>query len=221
MEPEQLPSGYWKETYRRHLLGLGRFLEKRSQSIQGENFVYLAGMIARWLDKDYKDDSESFLVENPEEIDRVIRRHSPYIGQNAPVVTISKLNAEFFTITIAKKEKSIFRQIELRTPGRFFKIASTYSYYAGNRTHAEIFAFFAQKIDGIAEVLGDYLDSLEGELPSEEPISEGLWTEFGKFQNSRNKKKEWNDKMHINEKQIPHEAEVEITKIVQSFNSTN
>jgi hypothetical protein len=216
-----LPNGYWKETYSRHLLGLGRFLEKKRQILRGENFVYLAGMVARWLDKDYKEDTEGFLVENPSEIDLVVRRHAPYIGQNAPVVTVSKLNAEFCTITIAQKEKSIFRQFELKTPGKFFSIASTYSFYSGNRTHGEIFGFFAQQIHKIAEILGDYLDSLEGELPSESPITDGLWNEFGKFQNPRNTKKEQNEKRNITEKEIEKDAIVHIREIVTSFRGNN
>ncbi len=216
-----LPNGYWKDTYSRHLLGLGRFLEKKRQVLRGENFVYLAGMIARWLDKDYKEDTEGYLVENPAEIDQVVRRHAPYIGQNAPVVTVSKLNAEFFTITIAQKENSVFKQFELKTPKKFFSIASTYSFYSGNRTQGEIFGFYAEQIHNIAEILGDYLESLEGELPSESPITVGLWDEFGKFQNTRNTKKEQNEKRKITEKKMEKDSEVQMTKIVTSFRGNN
>ncbi|MCB1176845.1 MAG: hypothetical protein KDK36_04610 [Leptospiraceae bacterium] len=220
MEPE-LPGGVWKDTYSHHLLGLGRFLEKNKTSMQAENFVYLAGMIARWLDKDYKEDTETFIMEDPEEMDHVVRRHSPFIGQNAPVVTISRLNAEFLTITIAQKEKSVFRQFELKTPKKFFGIASTYSYQAGNKNLAEIFRFFSMKINPITEVLGSYLDSLDGKLPEHSPITEGLWDKFGKSLNSRNKRKEYNEKMGIEEEIVDRDSEVEVNKLIRGLFSGN
>ena len=104
----------WENMYRLHLLGLEKFLLNRKPSpLSGEQTVYLAGMIARELDLEYKRQAEKFLVQDPEEIDRAVCLHEPYIGQNAPIVTLCKINAERQTIEIACRRHSYALHLEL------------------------------------------------------------------------------------------------------------
>ena len=67
---------HWSLTFRSHVLGLEDFLAANIKPrwrdrIPGEHTVYLAGMIARELDRGYLAQIQEYLVEDPGQIDRV------------------------------------------------------------------------------------------------------------------------------------------------------
>ncbi len=158
---------HWSLTFRSHVLGLEEFLAANLKPrwrdrIPGEQTVYLAGMIARELDRGYRAQIQEYLVEDPEEIDRVVRRHALCLGQNAPVVTLSRINAEHSTLQIAiENAGQASRVFLLRLPARYFGIASAYSLQAGKPDLARTFDFFRNHLAVIVDVLAGYLDSLE------------------------------------------------------------
>ena len=161
---EHRPGGFWKETYHLHLIALEKFLlERRRRShlrtpapeFSGERTIYLAGMVARELDFEYKKHSRKYLLDKPEQLESAIRKHAPYIGQNAPLVTLSKINAEHLTIDIAvNKQGSVVFQARL--PAGYFSIASFYSSQAGNDTQANIFMFLRNHLDEVIRIIAAY-----------------------------------------------------------------
>lgn len=174
---------------------LERFLQQRKASLESEHTVYLSGMLARHLDREYQQQIEDLLFDDVEELDSTIRRHDPYIGQNAPIVTVSRINGEHFTMALALDRingESETLAWKSRVPSRCFAVAAFYSREAGNRQLSEIFRFFHHHHRLVLDLLTDYLiflerdaDLLSAKIPSE------LWKRFGKERNSRNERKEW------------------------------
>ncbi|MCR9144477.1 MAG: hypothetical protein NXI24_19725 [bacterium] len=171
MDQAKLPDeGHWSRTFRNHVLGLEQFLAEHMQPrwrdrLPGEQTVYLAGMIARELDRGYRAQIQDYLVEDPEKIDRIVRRHAQCLGQNAPVVTLSRINAEHATLQIAIDASGDLpgasRLFLLTLPARYFGIASFYASQAGNQNLARIFDFFRNHLSVVVDILAGYLESLE------------------------------------------------------------
>lgn len=149
-----LPYGKWSETYSVHLYRLEQCQYARRQSLlSGELTVYLAGMIARQLDPEYRKQLSSYLFEDPGDLGRKIRRHDPYIGQNAPIVFVSRINAEHRTFSIALNADHSSTMV----PSNLFAIASHYSYKSGNIQLASIFNEFRFQIRNVIYLLAAYL----------------------------------------------------------------
>ncbi|GBF50320.1 hypothetical protein LPTSP4_18450 [Leptospira ryugenii] len=183
------PKGQWSSTYPKHLLAMETLFQQRRQSLHPEVSVYLAGLVARRLDSEYWTQVEqTFLVESPEEIYDLIRKHSLYIGQNAPIVTTSRYNAEHLMINIALDQQSY--QFLLKIPSKYYGIASTYSYYAGNETLGRILQFLSRHTQQIIDQLRAYMHSIQDrdEIPEPSPILKELWDKFSKGVESKKTK---------------------------------
>ena len=185
----------WKSVYRTHLLFFERFLLGRKIQLTSEHSVYLCGMLARHTDRDYQAQIQGMLFEDAEELDETIRRHDPYLGQNAPIVTVSRINGEHHTVALAfetLKGESASSNLKLSVPSRCFGVAAFYSREAGQRQLSEIFRFFHHHHKLVLDLLSEYLDFLEKDvalLPDKIPAE--LWARFGQEKNLRNEKKEW------------------------------
>ena len=167
---EFVDDSHWSQTFRAHVLGLEYFLARRLSHdkrralgrFSVEETVYLAGMIARETDHNYLQQIQEYLVADPEEISAVVRRHAPYLGQNAPVVTLSRINAEHMTLQIASGAFGTATGfLQLTVPARYFGIASFYSGQAGNQNLARIFDFFRNHLSVVVEVVAEYIEYLE------------------------------------------------------------
>lgn len=182
----------WEETFRIHLVALENFQRGR-KPLSGENTVYLAGMIARELDDHYRENTRAFLVRTPDEIDRAVRSHDPYIGQNAPIVTLSRINAEHLTFEIAV---SRVHRAHLRIPARYFAIAAYYSYQAGKPSLAKIYSSFRSNLGDIASLVSDYFRYMLQNKP-EEKISKEIMKRFASVTNERNAVKDWRESLRF------------------------
>ncbi|MCX7999266.1 MAG: hypothetical protein N3A69_10015, partial [Leptospiraceae bacterium] len=152
-----LPHGYWRDTFQHHIIGIERELERTSRyRFSGELVVYLAGMIARELDKNYKEESKIFLLEAPEQMDEIVKQHILFLGQNAIVVTYSKINAEHLTCSLALSSSKFFTTLELKKATKLFSIASTFSHYSGNHFLGKIFSTIAKNLGSIVRFLEAY-----------------------------------------------------------------
>lgn len=186
---------HWKYVYKAHLLLFERFLLTRKAQITSDHTVYLSGMLARHTDRDYQSQIQGLLFEDAEELDQTIRRHDPYLGQNAPIVTLSRINGEHLTVGIAferLKGTTASQEFKALVPSRCFGVAAFYSRESGNRHLSEILGFFHHHHKLVLDLLTDYLSFLERDavLMSESLPSE-LWRRFGAEKNERNEKKEW------------------------------
>lgn len=207
-----------------HLFALEQYVAReRLLRLPGDKSVYLAGMIARHADREYKEQTQDFLVESPEQIDLFVRMHDPYIGQNAPIVTVARINAERMTYDLAQARRSAY-SFELRFAVRLFGLASHYSYQAGNRTMGEIYYFLRNHFPVVLQLLQGYLEALENNPDSfqeaMETASRVLWERFGREKNDRNAKKEAWEKMGINLKKKPVISPAELGGMI-NFSSAN
>ncbi|MBU45692.1 MAG: hypothetical protein CMN76_20960 [Spirochaetaceae bacterium] len=207
----------WKSVYRAHLMLLERFLLGRKSTLESQYTVYLSGMLARHMDLQYQQQIEALLFEDLDELDSTIRKHDPYLGQNAPIVTVSRINGEHLTVGIAFERARGGGGLEWKShvPSRCFGVAAFYSREAGNRHLSEIFAFFHHHHTLVLEILGDYLEFLErdADLISDKLPPE-LWSRFGKERNARNEKKEWWESRGINLKGKEGISKEEVRKIL-------
>jgi len=214
--------GHWKETFRIHVLNLERFLFSRgTPAISGEQSVYLAGMIARKLDRAYQSMIRDMLWEDPQAADYLIRKHDAYIGQNAPIVTLSRINAEYLTLQIARKGDPSLRELTMSLPARYYGIASYYSNQAGNRTLAEIFRFLGNHLPLVLDILEGYFNYVEafGDR-SETHLASEFWERFGNQINERNAKKEGWEKRGIDPSRKTHISRAEFNRMID-FTSKN
>lgn len=208
--------------FRFHLLSLEHYIsEERLLRLPGDKSVYLAGMLARHADPEYRAQTEDFLIECPEQIDVFVRSHDPYFGQNAPIVTVSRINAERITLDLARKRREAY-SFELRFAARLFGVASQYSYLAGNRTLGEIFYFLKNHFPSVLTLLQGYLVFQEEnpESGSLERASETMWQRLGRERNERNAKKEAWEKMGINLKKKAMISPAELGGMI-NFTSAN
>ena len=162
----------WERNYRRHLIGLERFLlANPEQEIPTEPTIYLAGMIARELDPTYGENIEPYLLADEDEIDATIRRHDPYLGQNAPIVFIARINAEHLTVSRAREKKSVesVSRFELMGPSRLFSIACHYSLQSGNVRMARLYDFYRAHILLIVRLMVAYLRQVHAGMIEADP----------------------------------------------------
>ncbi|TGK14122.1 hypothetical protein EHO60_01905 [Leptospira fletcheri] len=220
MDLSRLPKGSWNGTFRSHVLLLENFLSPLSSKPGGEICVYLAGLIARRLDEAYSSACLSFILEDPSEIDGIVRSHQPYIGQNAPIVTISKINAEFLSFALATKGDQAWRSLEILAPKKLFSLASVFSYRCGNAALGNIFGVFSTELDLLLNILGAYLRYIE-ENPDRFPpatLSENVSERFSEEINERNRYKERNPGA---EDTVPYDAQVDPSRILGGWNLPN
>lgn len=201
---------HWRDAFSYHLGGLETFLlNRRGRRLNGETTVYLAGVVARESDQEYRRAVSVFRIDHPEELDLAVRRHDPYLGQNAPLVTLSRVNAERLTYELALDRGAA--QLRRMLPGKYFGIAAYYSHMAGKRQLATLFDFFRNHLGLVIDVIAGYIDWLEREgyeldrLPSPE-----LLKKFGAEINELNRRKEFWDAARIDTRRInriaPYEA---------------
>ena len=220
---EQFLNRAWRQSFRVHVLVLERFLlETRRAKFEGEHIVYLAGIIARRLDAAYQEQIRNLLLESPEELETIIRSHAPYIGQNAPIVTISRINAEYLTVELAFAGPSAGASFLMRLPARYFDVAAFYSREAGNRSLADLFSFMRKHQQMVLELLTDYWKFLEQEtsIMSEEGLPGALWDRFAAQVNDRDAKKERWERMGVDPKHKQHIHREEFNKMLD-FTSPN
>ena len=213
---KKIRKGHWKETYRVHVLNLERFLSSGGRpSLSGEQSVYLAGMIARRLDRNYQAMIQELLWEEPEAVDQLIRRHEPYIGQNAPIATLSRINAEFFTLEIALQGDASLRSLTMALPARYFAVASHFTHQSGNKTLADLFRFLGNHLSLVLDILEGYLDFIEafGDHP-DRPLSPEAWERFGSEANERNAKKEWWEARGLSPGKKTHISRAEFNRMI-------
>lgn len=186
----------WKSIYRAHLIVLERFLARKPANwINSEKTVYLCGMLARHTDLEYQKQIESFLLEDPEQLEAAIRRHDPYLGQNAPLVTLSRINGEHLTIALAFEladGQQPSAGLRASVSSRYFGVAAFYSREAGNRQLSQIFAFFQHHQKVVLDLLSEYLGYIaRPDFQMSERIPAELWEKFKLEKNERNQKKDW------------------------------
>jgi len=182
----------WKQTYRLHVLGLETFQSRLARPVfNGEQTVYLAGMIARELDGEYRRQCEAFYLDDATELESAIRRHGAYIGQNAPVALLARINAERWTAELAAASADSDGIIQFLMPARFFGVAAYFSHLSGKNLHAAIFDDLRNRYTRLVELLRGYLQFLteEGVDPAAPPCRE-LLQRFGGERNERNRRKE-------------------------------
>ena len=213
---KKIRNGHWKETFRAHVLNLERFLGSAGEPpLSGEQAVYLAGMIARKLDGSYQRMIQDMLWEEPDAVDHLIRRHDPYIGQNAPIATLSRINAEYFTLEIALQGSATLPSFTMAVPARYFAVASHYSHQSGNRTLADLFRFLGNHLPLVLDILEGYLKFIEafGDRSGEQLPTE-TWERFASESNERNAKKEWWEARGLNPGKKQHISRAEFNRMI-------
>ena len=213
---EQFGNRSWRQSFRLHVLVLERFLiETRRERLAGEQIVYLAGVFARRFDPAYQQQIRDLLLDSPEDLDRLIRRHSPYIGQNAPIVTISRINGEYLMVELALNGPSASYSFLMRLPPRYFDVAAFYSREAGNRSLADLFSFMRKHTESIVQLFSGYQEFLETrmDLP-EEALPGELWDRFAAELNDRDAKKERWERMGVDPKHKQHIHREEFNKML-------
>ncbi len=212
----QIRRGHWKETYRIHILNLERFLcSGKGSPLSGEQAVYLAGMIARRLDQVYQTMIQDLLWEDPTAADQLIRKHAPFIGQNAPLVTSSRINAEFLTLEIALGGEHARGSLEISVPARYFGIAAFYAREAGNQTLAELFRFLGNHLPLVLNILEGYLEFLsETGDGSQSELPMAVWERLARETNERNAKKEWWEARGLSPGRKTHIARSEFNRMI-------
>lgn len=213
--PLPYPTGSWKETYPKHLMAMETCFLENNYTIPPQYSVYMAGIVSRRFDKEYwKDVENQFLVEYPEEIENLIRRHHQYIGQNAPIVTFSRYNAEHHFMLNAIEESENLAFLRLRLPIRYFGIASTYSYYAGKKFLGDIFLYFSKNIEFLLKPLQVYLDKIYGkdEIPEPHPLIAEVWKKFSEsFKDSESSIQRYSE----------YDTIVDLSRIIRGFRGAN
>lgn len=210
-QPEFSGETHWSRTFRNHVLGLEQFLADNVKPrfrdrLPGEQIIYLAGMIAREMDRAYLAQIQDYLVEDPHEMDQAVRRHAPYLGQNAPLVTLSRINAEHATLQIATTGSAagdVSQVFLLTLPARYFGIASFYSSQAGNQTLARIFDFFRNHLAVVVEILAGYIENLDEkdwdlDVDPEQLAQSTAWKKFAAETNEVNKRKDFWEAARLN-----------------------
>ncbi len=161
MENALHQDGPWRETFPDHLYWLEDYQWTHEGPVfSGDLTVYLAGMVARQLDLDYIEDSREFLLDDPAEIRSEIRKHGPFIGQNAPIAFISRVNAEHMTFGLASGSEQI---ISLTLPASLFGIAAQYFTQAGNTHLGQIFRELGSQLNGVVGRISGYLAQNPGQ----------------------------------------------------------
>ena len=212
-----LKKGYGSESFQNHVLILENFLLETDKSLPGEQTIYLAGMLARENNDTYRKNIDPFLFQNTEELDILACRHYLYLGQNANLWFISRINAEHLTVQlVSPKKKQKVSLTDKVFPKRCFEVASIYAYKASNRILGGIFAYISNHYDHVLEILHTYLCALEAEtLPSPNAqLPKALWKHLGQVRNERNHKKEQWEAMRISEKEKNHLSFPEFNRIM-------
>ena len=193
---------HWSQTFRNHALGLERYLADHSRGgrMPGEQTMYLAGMIAREMDRAYLAQIQEYLVEDPLDMDQAVLRHAPYLGQNAPLVTLSRINAEHLTLQIAATAGGgqASRIFHLMIPARYFRIAAYYSLQSGNPNQARIFDFLCNHLSVVVEIIAGYIEDLEArgwklDVDPAALADSDAWRRFATDTNETNRRKEFWD----------------------------
>lgn len=212
----------WKQTFRVHVLILERFLlQSRLLRVNAEQLVFVAGMVARRLDAAYQLQIQDFLLEEPDQLDGLIRRHAPYIGQNAPILTISRINGEFLIVDVAFKDRPGVTAFDLSVAARYCDVAAFFARQAGNRSLADLFAFLRKNCEEVVRALAAYQTFLANGGPSETAkLPAGLWERFATERNDRNDKKERWERMGLDAKHKQHIDREEFNRMLD-FSSPN
>lgn len=150
----------WRRAFVLHLQSLELFLiERRLSGLSGENAVYLAGMIARELDPEYRALADAYVLRNPDELDAVVRRHRPCLGQNAPVLMVSRATGERQAMELALQRVRLSSATAQTI--RCFFVAAEFSHHAGKNQLARIFEFFGYRLPFVLDVVNAYIHELE------------------------------------------------------------
>lgn len=185
-----MSSNSWNDFFRLHIQFLEDYLQHRKESISGEPVVYLAGLLARHPDRNYSSQVADYILEDPADMDRFVRQHDPYLGQNAPIVSVARLSAEYKTARLVRHTGELYSW-HMRVPARYFGIAAYYAHQSGNRTLSGLYSFLQSQYGFIIDILRGYIAYLTEKEKTDAEISESVWNRFATESNERNDKKEW------------------------------
>lgn len=210
--------GTWRETFRKQIIDLERFLVQRHLHFSPEQAVYLAGMLSRLQDREWIQGIQPYLLESPQAMAERIRLHEPYLGQNAPVFFVARINGEYLTLRIITGQALVI-DLEKNVPRRYFLIAARYADRAGQNHMAGIYRFVGYHYDEIIYSLMHYLDFLSRqgdriEIPPE------LWQRFGRPDNERNNRKEGWERMGVQPSRRTHINRAEFNDMI-NFGGVN
>lgn len=212
----------WRDGLAEHIVCMEHFLERvPCHRLEAEPLVFLAGMLARQLDKSYRRQIRPFIKSNPEDVFCSVRQHDPYLGQNAPVVFLSRANAEFLLVQGASARRRGYNmEIPAQLSESFFGIASKYSYKSGNFVLGDICAFMQNRLAGVQDWLGAYLEHRRKHTRIPPRTSAGVWQRFGMDRNQRNDFKERWEARGIDPVRLNRIARAEFQKMI-NFESRN
>lgn len=202
----------WRETFRSQIVDLERFLLRRRLHFSADQAVYLAGMLSRLQDRSWMQEIQPYLLESPQAMAEKIRVHEPYIGQNAPVFFVARINGEYLTLRIITGQ-ALAVDLEKNVPQRYFLIAARYADRAGQNQMAGIYRFVGYHYDEIIYSLMHYMEYLASEGHRIE-IPPELWQRFGKADNERNNRKEGWERMRVEPSRRTHISRAEFNDMI-------
>ena len=230
--------GQWRRIFQKHILTLEKFLSEQHVSLQlpDEQSVYLAGMLARQYDSNYRRQIRRYLFSQPEDLELLIRRHYAYMGQNAPVCFMARINAEYLTVRLLsyyrKKVKESLQttpstmNTDQLLPAHYFEVAARYAYQASKSTWSSIFSYIYINYAQVVSLLSAYmnfinkLQSTGTWEPTNGALGQKLWERFSHASNERNNQKELWERNRISPKEKTHIPRREFNQIM-NFHSIN
>ncbi|GIX40641.1 MAG: hypothetical protein KatS3mg129_0374 [Leptospiraceae bacterium] len=152
----------WKETFKIHLIKMDKFFSFCKPPIKNDVKVYLAGYYARYLDDDYRNQIQPYIIKDIEHFKELIKKHHLKLGQNAPIFYYAKINAEykmFYLLTENLNKKQIYEyslNYQLSEPATLYSLTSTYYRISGQIYHALLFENIYKRIKEIFSILNLY-----------------------------------------------------------------
>ncbi|MFN3604555.1 MAG: hypothetical protein ACK4UJ_07575 [Leptonema sp. (in: bacteria)] len=158
------------------------FFIKCKPPIKNDIKVYLAGYLARYLDKEYKKQIQPVLLKDLEEMDSIIRKHQYKLGQKSPIYFYARINAEYQMFSLLLESliyNTNYQFLKLKEPANLFSIASVYSKLAGKIYYSLLFEYIYKRIQEIFSLLFSYsqyinLDSILKELSKNQKLKTNL-----------------------------------------------
>ena len=170
----------WKESFKIHLVKMDQYFQKYKPPFKSDIKVYLAGYYARYLDEEYKNQIQPYIIENLEYFKQLIKKHHLKLGQNASIFYYAKINAEYRMFNILQKSitqkefHSFTLNYELSEPASLYLLASTYYRLSGKIYNALIFEYIYKRIREIFLILNLYSKAVELDQSKEKITQEEL-----------------------------------------------
>ena len=184
--------GNWRDTFHNHVLGLEHYLNAAGMArFQGERSVYLAGVIAREFDGSYLAEIEDYLLEDPDSVFELPENQSSVIGDSALILTVSRINAEHWTVHNANGGNDETED-KYQIPARFYRIASFYSHKAGKPSFGRLYGYLSNNCNKIVDLVSGYLEFVDEKAPDlPQFISSDIFNKFASEINEKEAKKDF------------------------------